>query len=666
MINRQNKPWEQPEKPAIDVSANGLSSTRFDDVYFSARDPIGESRYTFLEGNALESRFRGLSSDERFTIIESGFGTGLNFLLTQELWQRCAPKGARLHYIGIDAYPLDATQINTISANHPSLTKAWQTLIERWPPAVSGCHRRRWAGEQVTLDLWWDDAREVLADTASHCRQWVNAWFLDGFAPSKNPDMWHEGLYPLMAQQSQPGATVATFTAAGAVRRGLTAAGFEVSKAPGFGRKREALRAVIKQARPMRAVLTPWDAAEPSPEVDRTLVLGAGLAGAWIARTLAERGVHVSVLERGEIAAGGSSNLQGLTYTRLSRRYGELSDFTLAAYAFALDAYKQRFHSGELIDDVDGARCGYLQLSEDEATLGHLEQVLGGSGAMARILNPQQASETLGLKVSQSAIDYPGAFWLNPPAVVQSLLTHPNIELQKGLGTVTLHREDERWWARSGSGESLDCAPLAVIACAMDSGTPLGIDWLPLQTIRGQTTHLPTNKSLAKLNRALCHKGYIAPARKGIHCIGASYGPNEALIDERVEEHGENLGKLLRAVPDLNPQDFADGLTGHVALRCNSSDYLPLVGAVPDAPAFELGYAALQHNSRQVIAECPPLQPGLYLLTALGSRGLTYAPLAAELIASQIFGDPPPLPRYLQRAITPARFLFRAIKRGTR
>lgn len=662
MINRANQDWHPAPAPDVDWSGAAPRSRDFDDIYFSVDDGLAESRYVFIEGNRLHERFAGMQPGDALRIAETGFGTGLNFLLIWQLWDSIAPPGTQLHYVGIDAYPLRLSALERALEGWPQLQGYPRRLIGQWPSPLPGAHRVRFPDARVTLDLWWEDAASACADLLSYGQAWIDAWLLDGFAPARNADMWSLSIFERMAALSRPGTSFATFTAAGDVRRGLEKAGFQVQRRAGFGRKREALLGHLKPRSAATATHTLWDIAKPPPARHRALVLGAGLAGAHVARALAERGIEVIVLEAKDVASGGSSNLQGLTYTRFSRKFGALADFATTSYVHATRHYRRLFADGALEPGRDGDACGYLQLIDDPETLVHLQGVAPLLGEFAQVLNPEQASEQLGLTVQQPAIHYPDAFWLNPAAVCRALLAHPMIHLETNTGPVHLARGDA-WEAIAGDGRVLARAPLAVIAVGTQTGAVAGLEWLPLQVIRGQTTHLPSAGPLTGLRTALCHSGYLAPARDGVHCIGASFGPNDAALDERADDHRHNLDALARALPGWQ-QPATSAVSGHVALRCTSADYLPVAGFVPDRAAFIERFAPLAKRRRQVIPEHAPATAGLYILSALGSRGLTAAPLCAELIASAITAEPAPLPRYLHQAVAPARFLHRGLIRG--
>ena len=636
------------------------------DIYFSTVDGLSESQYVFVEGNQLPARWHDHDDQQPFVIGEIGFGSGLTACLTLETWRQHRPVNRQLHYLAVEQSPLLPQDMRRALAPWPSLTPTLTRLLDHWPDPLPGCHRRCFPDWGVTVDFWWGDASEILSDLASHGRQWVDAWYLDGFSPSTGTGPWCTEVYAGMAALSKPQATLATFSVARDVRAGLSEAGFAVEKRPGFAGKRDTLRGALSRSAPTPAVMTPWDL-NPAPQLYRqALVIGAGLAGAHTAHALASRGIAVTVLEANTCAGGGSGNLQGITYTRLSHRHNPLSDFSVSAFSFATDHYRRLHRAGALRDNLDVGWGGYIQLHDTDETLEHLASVLALAPDFARVLSADEISDTIGVRPRCGGIHYLRGGWLDPRAVCQGLLAHPLITLREHCGPVQLRQlPNDVWQASNTAGDVLSEAPLVVVATAHAALTEPGFEWLPLTVIRGQTTHLPTSTILSQLPIPLCDQGYLPPARQGVHCIGASFGPGDAHIDERATEHRHNIAMLQQALPDLDLTRADDDWQGHVALRCNSNDYLPVAGMLPALEPFNQRYDRIRHDRKQVIDSPAPVRPGLAVLTSLGSRGLSAAPLAAEILVDQLLGSVPPVPRYLQRAIAPARFAERALKRGT-
>ena len=651
----------------------------------------------FLEGSRLNRHLDDRPGRDA-CLVETGFGTGLNFVVTAQHWLESSAanqSGARpkLHYIGIDSCPLTPEQARSIAATWPENMNLSGPLLANWPASVRGCHRLHWPDQHITLDLWWEDALAVLEELVERRQRWVDYWYLDGFAPAKNTDLWSPVLYDHMTSLSDTNARVATFTAAGDVRRGLIAAGFSVDKRPGFGRKRECLSGRlmtlpnpsnlatdlsatiaptidVQENRQRLRKTSPWDL-NPAPiKPHHAVVVGAGLSGAFVARALADRGVRVTVLESDYIASGGSSNLQGITYTRPSKRFSALSDFAIASYLHATRLYSQLLNENAsdlrpagsaLRGGIDGSQCGYVQLSDDHQTLDYLGQFVDRTLPF-RCMNSEQLTQLLGVPCESSGLWFPDACWLNPEAVCRERLSHPGISVLEQHRVDTLSTDGNAWRVGCESTE-LTCDAV-ILASAQELTAHPWTDWLPLQVIRGQTTHLPASSLAHTPQIAICHEGYLPPPRQGIHCLGASYGPNDRALDERPSEHAQNMQKLQKALPGLRADYDLATLKGHVALRCTTADYLPVAGPVPDRESFNRHYKALGGRKTAVIDGPAPTIPNLWLIGGLGSRGLTAAPLASEVLVSQLCGEPPPVNRQLHRALSPARFLARGLIRG--
>lgn len=645
-------------------------SADYDDCYFSAEDGLAETRYVFIEGSNLTQRLRQ-HSRSFFCIGELGFGTGLNFLETWRVFRQHAPANLRLHYWSIDRQPLNLSDLQRALDRWPELAAPAQELVGAYPPPLSGVHRRNFDAGRVVLDLVWADAAEALSDLGSLEMPLVDAWYLDGFAPSRNDAMWAPALFQHMAAASQPDASVATYSAAGSVRRGLGEAGFGVSKHPGFGRKRECLRGTLTASprTPTSASgLTPWDIHDSAiPDAPQVLVLGAGLAGAHVAAALARRGLTVCIVDAGECAGRGSGNAQGILFTRLSHERSLLSDFSLLAFLHARQRYTSLFAEGRLREGIDGALSGCVHSEAPRGDFAAMATALQGLEAIAELRSADDINELLGVSANTPGFWLPGSGWLSPPAVCRALLEHEGIRLIENCGPLRLgNNASGQWLALDREGREIASADVAVIAAGTACREFAQLGELPLRVVRGQTTQIPA-PAAQPLQASLCHRGYIAPARGGEHCIGATFSPGDESRELRLADHQANLDALAAAIPGW--QGYLDTLqlselAGRAELRCVSPDYLPLAGRVPDADRFIERFSAFQYDAKQHIANRGPYQRGLFVSTAHGSRGLSYAALGAELIASQIAAEPPPVSRELQRALSPARFVIRDLMRN--
>lgn len=633
------------------------SSSQFDDVYFSSLDGLEETHHVFLSGNDLATRFAALDDGECLTIGETGFGTGLNFLCAWELFERCAPAGARLQFVSVEKYPLTHDDLQRALALWPHFAPLSAQLLAQYLAIHPGFQRLPLAGGRVTLTLLIGDALDCLPQLDAP----VDAWFLDGFAPAKNPEMWNDALYAELARLSAPGTTLGTFTSAGFVRRGLIAAGFEMKRVEGTGKKWEVMRGRFTGTSAPAA--KPWFARPPRPEGPReALVIGAGLAGCATAASLAARGWQVTLLERhAEVAEEASGNPQGVLYLKLSAHGTALSRLIVAGFG----------HTRRLLERLerghDWDACGVLQLAFDAKEAERQAQLAAAFPAdLLHSVALTEAEALAGIGLPAGGLFFPDAGWVHPPALCRQLAAHPRIRLLPHREVLELVRVAGRWQARAGD-ELLAEAPVAVLAGAAE--VQRFAPELPLKRIRGQITRLPANAASTALRTVVCAEGYVAPPRAGEHTLGASFDFHGDDLTPTTAEHRSNLALLTEISTDLADrlgasQLDAEQLQGRAAFRCTSPDYLPIVGPLADPTAFAEAYAVLARDARQVPAIPCPWLDGLYVNSGHGSRGLITAPLAGELLAAWLDGEPLPLPRDVAEACHPNRFALRRLIRG--
>ncbi|MCY1406092.1 tRNA 5-methylaminomethyl-2-thiouridine biosynthesis bifunctional protein MnmC [compost metagenome] len=643
----------------IDWDENGQPTSRaYGDVYFSRASGLDETHHVFLDGNRLPQRFAGLPASGRLCIGESGFGTGLNFLCAWRLFDQLAPADARLHFVSVEKFPLGLADLERALALWPDLAPWADQLLEQYVGIHPGFQRLVFAGGRVVLTLLLGDVLETLPELDAR----IDAWFLDGFSPAKNPEMWTAGLFTQMARLSAPGATLATFTSAGFVRRGLIEAGFQMQRVKGFGQKREML--VGDFIGTPQDSAKPWYARPPRPTGPReALVIGGGLAGCASAASLALRGWQVTLIERhAGLAEEASGNPQGVLYLKLSAHGTALSRLVVSGFGYTRRLL-QRLQRGSQWD-----ACGVLQLAFDEAEGKRQAQLAAAfPETLLQSLPRDEAERIAGVSLPAGGLFFPEAGWAHPPALCQWLAERPNIRILRER-EVRLQRDEQGWSAWAGD-QQIASAPVAVLATAAEVRNFPAAAGLPLKRIRGQITRLPVTDRSAALATVVCAEGYVAPPRNGEHTLGASFDFHNDDLQPTAEEHRGNLELLREISPDLlerlNGEQLDPAtLEGRAAFRCTTPDYLPLIGPLAEPEAFASAYAILGKDARQVPDTPCPWLDGLYLNSAHGSRGLISAPLAGELLAAWLDDEPLPLPRAVAEACHPNRFFLRDIVRG--
>lgn len=594
----------------------------FDDVYFSKAGGLAEAEAVFLAGTDLPELWR---NRDRFAICELGFGAGINVLAAWRAWKSTRQPHAILHISTIEAFPLARADAARAMAAFPEVAPLAAHLLARWPVRAAGPQRLWFPEDGLALTVHVGEAELILSDLVGP----FDAWFLDGFSPACNPDMWSPAVMARIAALSGPGARVATFTVAGDVRRALEGAGFAVEKQPGFGKKRERLEARLKAA-PAHPP-TPYPYAPCHPK--RVAILGAGIAGAACAAALARRGVETVVLEAAAaLGAGASGNPAGLVMPRLDRG-GALSELFLAAYLDAIAAY-------EALGVLEA--CGVEQRAEPKR-----------EAALADLLEDPPLPHDWFRAGANGAALHPRAGVVRPLEAVKAMLAHAHLMLE--APTEALERAGEGWVLRAPDGRAMLKADAVVLACGPALARFAPAAFLPLQISHGQIEW----GAGAAPQHAITQGSYAAPFEGGV-LFGATFDHEPApSADARMR----NLAALRTLAPEIAASIDAQTLHSRAAMRATTPDRAPIAGLLPDAEAWRMRYAGLAQG-RALPEGDAPAHAGVYVLGGLGARGLTLAPLLGERIAAEMFGEPQALSRPALEAIHPARFLVRALKRG--
>lgn len=635
----------EPLVPAtLAFTAEGTPwSAAYGDVYHSSGGGPEQARHVFLAGTGVPERWR---ERERWVVLETGFGLGLNFLATWQAWRADPARCARLHYVSIEKHPFTRADLEQVHARHPEFAPLATALHAQWPLLVPGLHRLSFDDERVVLTLAFADA----AQTLPQLRLQADAIYLDGFAPAKNATLWTPGVMKAIARLAAPNARAATWSAARAVRDALAAAGFTVDARPGFGSKRD--MTVALRAGPSAADRP------PRPPARRALVVGAGVAGAAVAERLARRGWRIALLERGGEAAGAASgNHAGSFHPVVTADDSLLARLTRAATLYALrhwDALEAAGHA--LRRDA----CGVLQLARDareaEAQRRALER-LHFPPQYVRAVTAQEASAHAGIPLAAGGLWFAHSGWLQPRTLVAALLARCGaaLELRLGVEVASLEYDGAEWLLRDPQGTVIDAAPVVVLANGSEATALARVPQLELRRVRGQLSYLPATRIDAP-QVVVLRGGALLPPVDGVCVVGASYDIDDDDPKPRIDAHAGNLERLERIAPGAAAGIDPATLAGRVGFRAVTADRLPAIGALPRPHSAPAGRPALRLT---MLAR----QPGLFGAFGYGSRGLLWASLGAELLASQIDGEPPPLESALIDALDPGRFLVRAVRR---
>jgi tRNA 5-methylaminomethyl-2-thiouridine biosynthesis bifunctional protein len=614
----------EPLIPArLAFAADGTPySAAYDDLYHSADGGVAQAHHVFLGGNGLPGRWGGARS---FTLLETGFGLGLNFLATWQAWREDPQRCARLHFVSVEKHPFTAQDLAVLHTPHAALAPLAEELRSAWPLLVPGLHRLEFEEGCVVLTLAFGDAAALVPQL----RLAADAFFLDGFAPAKNPHLWSPELLRALGRLAAPGATAATWSVAAAVRDGLREAGFAAEKRRGFARKSEMLVARFVPQRALRAA--------PAPRAERSAaVIGAGIAGAAAAERLAARGWDVTLVERHRAPAlEASGNHAGAFHPIVTSDDSHIARLTRSAFSWLLEHWRQ-------FDAIGAApewqRCGVLQLARDAreaATQRAAVSTLALAPEYAQYVDAGKASACAGVKLAAGGLWFPEGGWIRPASLARALIARSRARLVYGREVSALEQEGGRWRVCDREGEVIAEAGALVLANAGDALRLAPSKHIRLRRVRGQLTHLPP---LLSLKAVLLRGGMVLPAIDGISVVGASFDLDDEDPAVRSDSHAGNLERLERLVPGAARGLDPATLEGRVAFRTVARDRLPLVGAL-DAP-------------------------GLYGAFAYGSRGLLWAGLGAELLASLMEGEPLPLEGPLADAVAPGRFAARATRRA--
>ena len=595
-------------------------SKQFGDVYFSKDNGLLETRHVFLNGNDLTERLSQLHDYQYFCVGETGFGTGLNILTLWQLWQQVRlDNHSHLHVVSVEKFPLNKADLIRALNVWTELKPLAEKLIQQYPLPIAGCHRLSFPEERFSIDLWLGDAQDIFPTIPK--TQTVNAWFLDGFAPSCNPDMWQANVLDHMVRLSDFGTTFASFSVAGVLKRGLKQHGIQISRPRGFGHKREMLKAIwldTSQTETQSQDSETTIAAPPKSETSKQrkiAIIGAGIAGLSSAWAFAQRGHQVTIYEQNEPLSGASGNPLALLNPKLCPIEQAHEHLMTLSWQHALNFYPQ-FKAFRPI------QVQQIALKNADELSGLVEQYPENVLTANTTLECFPETEFPSLTLHQA-----GA--VSPHQLRDEILQHANIRIEK-VKISRLESTDSQvtLWQDQ---QIIAITDHAIVCCAKQSAE-LFENYPVLKPIRGQVSWVENSQRPLALDQAYSYGGYCMQLDASQIILGASFYPNRDDAEVLTEDHVHNYELIHNVFPK-----YAQGLPsvdtwqGRASVRAQSLDYLPLVGKI--------------QNFGQI-----------YTFAGLGSKGFLFAPLCSEILAALILGELCPVPQSLLDKLNPQRF----------
>lgn len=656
-------------------------SGEFGDVYFSHANGLAESRHVFIDCNRLPERLASLAPYQCFTIAELGFGTGLNLLAVWQLWRQLRTSHsqlatARLHLITTEKHPIplkDLTQILSLwQQRAPELGDLIEQLLGVYPTLIAGCHRLSFNDDNLTVDIWLGDATDSLAKlnvtASSQPAAHIDAWFLDGFAPSCNQSLWADAIFMQIQRLSHLGSTAATYSCAGIVKRGLKNNGFEIKKVKGFGRKREMLTAMMinKTSDNSRNP----DTSQLINLLNHTVIIGAGVSGLMTAWSLANRGIKVNLLDKSAPLSGASGNPRALLAPKMTPIHHVDEHLHSIGYLYSSRLYRQL--NDTIYDEAIGAETALILEPTGALDLlikanVDMQQITDYPDEMATTLLATEAQKVTNLVAQNLSknLYLPQSGLVNPQALKDIILKHPLITFQQlsvydidettTQVCVTGHSIDKNADQdecinddSEKSGKTITITADNVVICAAFESHYLDSRIFDCRKIRGQLSWFtPTAAQWSKLPKVpLKYSGYCAPftpqtgdavlntVAEGQQqlLLGASFVRNDITTDIRNDEHQISRNKLIKAIPELDEVIPTDTSLWHAraGIRTQTPDYHPILGQ-------------LVQSKR------------LWTLNAMGAKGYAYAPICAEALADIMLGNFAPLSTAMLAKLSPNR-----------
>ena len=593
---------------------------KFGDIYFSQDNGLLETHHVFINANDLETRLAELKNYAYFHVGETGFGTGLNILTLWQVWQRVRPANhSRLHVTTVEKFPLSKTDLIRALKVWPELKVLADQLIIQYPLPIAGCHRLSFPEDRFSIDLWLGDAHDIFPIMPKNAA--VDAWFLDGFAPACNPDIWQEQVLKNIVRLSKPSTTFSSFSVAGVLKRGLRELGIRVSRPRGFLHKREMLKGIFDAENDLenKDLADTASFLAPANSKQRHIaIIGAGIAGLSCAHAFAQRGHKVTIFDQSVPLAGASGNPLALLNPKLCPIEQSAEHLMTLAWQHALNHYS-KFRAFQSI------AVHQLALKNAPDLLALAEQY------PANVLHAQN-SDALEIETTFQSLALNLAGSIHPHSLKDQILEHPLINFKQAHVACIEKDESNILKLIDHQQNHLGLFDHVVVCCAKAS--QIFFEYFPvLKPIRGQVSWVNNQTAPLNLNHAYSYGGYCMQLNPKELILGASFYPNRDDDVVLMEDHQHNLELIANVFPNYaKTLPEIDQWQGRASVRAQSLDYFPLLGKMQD-------------------------DAEIYTFSGLGSKGFLFAPLCSEVLAAEVLGEACPVPMKLMQKLDVKRFI---------
>ena len=630
-------------------------SPDFDDVYFSADDGIAETEHVFIHHNDLLLRFQQ-NTKKHFVIGEIGFGSGLNFLIAVKHWLALSQTEQTLHFYSLENTPFTLDDIIRAQQVWPELSSLAVVFQKHYQVASYGFHQFDLFAGRVKLVLMIGEAQTMLTQMQSK----VDAWFLDGFAPARNVEMWSDHVFSQIRRLSYAHTTFSTYTAAGFVRRGLIDHGFSVEKVQGIANKRHMLKGEFSDEDDVDTkLLQPWFENKAQQLKNKKItIIGAGIAGITSAWALTKRGFEVEIIEaEKKVAAQASGNLQGILMPRLSLQDSADAEFYTSAFFYAL-----RCLNALDSQQTCWQQTGGIQLASSERIKKQIEKY-PQDAILAQVLDAKSATEISGLRIKESVHYFSQASCVSPQLLLQCMVDEMGDALKITYQTKveSIEFKNNQWQLINRANEVIKETPNLVLANAWQVKQFAQFEHLQIQPVRGQLSYFKPNEKSKKVKMPISFDAYLMPENNGQHLSGASFELGDSDTELRIKDFRDNLQSINKQFGKLFAEDDICG--GRASVRAVTPDRMPVVGCVSDQAQVLIDYADLHKGKPAHKYPLTNVLPNLYVNAGYGARGFTSVFLCSELLAAIICDEPLPVSNRVRYALHSSRFLIRSLKK---